>query len=324
MIAGNDNEELWSSDAEPQARRFRGFQEMLDRTHSHWALKSDCAGTFNARVRRRPVGDYALTVVDADPVTGARADADIRLEKNAYFCLLHLTAGDVALRQGRNESVLGRASVALWDSTRPAFFQSDKFIRQFAVLIPHQIATTIVPGIEEMSGRAIDGRTGLGHLLLSHLTRMHRTIETIDPEDRPAVLRATVELLAATFRPSEEITGTSPFRRALLARVQDYVLTHLDDPQLGPRSIAAAFQFSPRYLHRLFEETGVTVADWIRQRRLLASQSDLSNPACATLSITQIAMRRGFGGSSHFSNAFKQAFGMSPRDYRRQAHKPLN
>lgn len=324
MIAGSNSEESWSSDAEPLGRRFRRFQEMLDRTHSHWALKSDCASAFNARIRRRPVGDYALTWVDADPVTGVRADADIRLEKSAYFCLLHLTAGDVLLRQGRNESVLGRASVAVWDSTRPAFFRSDKVIRQFAILVPHRIATTVIPGIEEMSGCAIDGREGLGNVLFSHLARVHRTIDAIGPDDRPALMRATVELLAATFRPGADVAGTSAFRRALLARVQDYVLAHLGDPQLGPRSIAAAFQFSPRYLHRLFEETGVTVADWIRQRRLLASQCDLANPACATLSITQIAMRRGFGGSSHFSNAFKQAFGLSPRDYRRQAHKPVN
>ncbi|MFK5073667.1 hypothetical protein ACI4BE_29510, partial [Klebsiella pneumoniae] len=79
------------------------------------------------------------------------------------------------------------------------------------------------------------------------------------------------ELLGATFRPSVSRPGSSAFRRALLKRVQDYILVNLDSPGLSAASVAGAFRFSPRYLHRLFEEFGVTVGTWIRQRRLEAS-----------------------------------------------------
>jgi len=319
-VTGEDiNEEAWSSEGIPAARRFRGFQDMLDRTHSHWALESDCASMFNARVWRRPVDEFVLTQVEADSVTGTRKAADIRRETHGYFCLLYLSGGDVLLRQGANESVLGRASIAIWDSARPAKFISNGTIKQFAMLIPHRVATTIVPGIEERAGLAIDGHTGLGRILLSHLARMHRTIGTVEPAERTAVLRATVELLAATFKPAGKAGGSSAFRRAALARAQDFILANLDDPHLSPRTVAAACQFSARYLHRLFEDADVTVGDWIRTRRLHAIRADLENPACAGNTITQIALRRGFCGSSHLSNCFKQEFGMSPRDYRREA-----
>jgi AraC-like DNA-binding protein len=37
----------------------------------------------------------------------------------------------------------------------------------------------------------------------------------------------------------------------------------------------------------------------------------------ATLSISEICFRWGFNGSAHFSRAFKDRYGVSPRDYRK-------
>jgi AraC-like DNA-binding protein len=198
-------------------------------------------------------------------------------------------------------------------------FENSDELHQLSILIPHRTATMIVPGIEDMCGLTVDGSAGLGSILLSHLRQIHRTVETVDPQDRAAVLRATVELLAAAFRPEPDRIAGSAFRRALLGRVQEHILAHLGDPALSAATIAAAFRFSPRYLHRLFEEFGVTVGTWIRERRLMAARSDLASRAMAGFSITQIAMRHGFADASHFSHAFRDAFGLSPREYRQTA-----
>ncbi len=39
-------------------------------------------------------------------------------------------------------------------------------------------------------------------------------------------------------------------------------------PQLSPAAVAAAHHISLRSLHQLFHDEGLTVAGWIRQRRL--------------------------------------------------------
>jgi AraC-like DNA-binding protein len=46
---------------------------------------------------------------------------------------------------------------------------------------------------------------------------------------------------------------------------------------------------------------------------------DLSSPLCARLSISQICFRWGFNDSAHFSRAFRNQFGLSPREHRRAA-----
>ena len=87
-------------------------------------------------------------------------------------------------------------------------------------------------------------------------------------------------------------------------------------------SAAALYDFQVEKGHedefiRLFEEFDVTVGTWIRKRRLAASCTDLADKKLTSLSITEIAMRHGFADASHFSHAFKDEYGMSPREYRR-------
>ncbi|MFF0815549.1 helix-turn-helix domain-containing protein [Rhodococcus sp. NPDC003318] len=74
---------------------------------------------------------------------------------------------------------------------------------------------------------------------------------------------------------------------------------------------------SPRYLQKLFESEGETVTGWIRRRRLAKCRDDLADPRLARHSIGAIGARHGLTDSSHFSKAFKEEFGLSPRDFRR-------
>ncbi|WP_196443753.1 helix-turn-helix domain-containing protein [Planomonospora sp. ID67723] len=107
-------------------------------------------------------------------------------------------------------------------------------------------------------------------------------------------------------------------RRALAAEVHAFILTNLGDAHLSPDAIAAAHHISLRYLHRLFHDDGHTVAGWIRQRRLQRCRRDLADPRLAAHTISSIAARWGFTSPAHFSQAFRSAYGLSPRQFRRQ------
>lgn len=309
--------ETWSSGALPRSRQFAGFQSALCRAHAQWDLKADAASGYFAEVKRNQVDDFQLTRVYCDPVKGERSK-DVIKRSDGFFCVLFLDYGRTYLRQGSNEAVVASQQVALWDSTRPAMFESSEPVCQVSLLLPHHIGTAMVSGIEDMCGTSINASAGLGQMLYSHLRQLNDNIDHVPEHDRPAVLRATVELIGAAFRPDLDLQG-SGFRRALIRRVQDYILANLHDPELSPARIAGEFRFSVRYLHRLFEETDHTAGGWIRKRRLLAAQAALRSSSNAGISVTEIAMRCGFADQSHFSHAFKQEFGVSPRDYRLSA-----
>ena len=83
--------------------------------------------------------------------------------------------------------------------------------------------------------------------------------------------------------------------------------------------IAAAHHISLRSLHQLFHDEGLTVAGWIRRRRLECCRRDLSDPALAARPVAAIAARWGFSSAGDFSRAFRAAHGLPPAEYRRSA-----
>jgi AraC-like DNA-binding protein len=71
-----------------------------------------------------------------------------------------------------------------------------------------------------------------------------------------------------------------------------------------------------RYLHKLFEPEGVSVSEWIRNKRLDHCQRDLLNPALADQTIVTIAARWGLTNGAQFSRLFRATYGCSPREHR--------
>jgi AraC-like DNA-binding protein len=108
-------------------------------------------------------------------------------------------------------------------------------------------------------------------------------------------------------------------RQALLQRIDGFIDQHLGDPELSPGMVATANHISVRYLHKLFQEHDLTVAAWIRRRRLDRCRRDLADPELWARPVGAIGARWGFIDGAHFSRVFRAAFGIPPRQYRRQA-----
>jgi AraC-like DNA-binding protein len=105
-------------------------------------------------------------------------------------------------------------------------------------------------------------------------------------------------------------------QQALLLIIQNFIEQHLDDPDLDPAAIAAAHHISVRSLYRLFSSHQMTVAGWVRARRLDRCRQDLSDPRLRQRPVHVIGIRWGLSDSAHFSRVFKAAFGLTPNDYR--------
>jgi AraC family transcriptional regulator len=81
--------------------------------------------------------------------------------------------------------------------------------------------------------------------------------------------------------------------------------------------LARVVNYSPGHFLRLFKkEVGITPADFHLRWRLEAARDELHQPG---RSVTEVALRFGFSSSQHFSRAFHQAFGATPRQDRGRA-----
>jgi AraC family transcriptional regulator len=102
----------------------------------------------------------------------------------------------------------------------------------------------------------------------------------------------------------------------VVQRVRAYALVRLDQ-HLTLSTLARRADCSPFQLCRAFRQaTGGTVHRWLLRLRLLASLERVAEPRS---DLTTVALDFGFASHSHFTAAFRRAFGLTPSDLRRRA-----
>jgi acetamidase/formamidase/AraC-like DNA-binding protein len=144
-----------------------------------------------------------------------------------------------------------------------------------------------------------------------------RNLETLSDTEWAAVAQGLADLLPTFVAPTTEAGGTAT-QAAILHRLCQTIERKLDDPELTPARVAETEGISERYMQKLFEGSGSSFTHYLRERRLQRTSAELSNPAEAHHSISEIAYRNGFNDSAHFSRAFRHRFGLSPREFRQQ------
>jgi AraC-like DNA-binding protein len=127
-----------------------------------------------------------------------------------------------------------------------------------------------------------------------------------------------LDLLAAVMADLAGLRLALP-RQAQLVRARRYIADHLSEPDLSAAIVAEALGMSIRYLYQLFRDENESPFRWILRRRLELAAGLLTDSSRTGRSITDIAFSVGFKDTAHFSRAFKDWHGLSPRDYRERA-----
>src|SRR5262245_8893190 len=134
------------------------------------------------------------------------------------------------------------------------------------------------------------------HILVRHLTRWH--------SNAPARERRELDLQVSV----------NPLRRALMQRVEEYIMVNLSR-DISLKSLAGVACMSIDHFLRSFRAaTGTTPHRYVLDKRLQeASQMLKSGDA----PIASVAAQCGFRSPSHFAVQFHAHFGVSPSAYRR-------
>jgi AraC-like DNA-binding protein len=128
---------------------------------------------------------------------------------------------------------------------------------------------------------------------------------------------ATVQLVRALIVSAveDERSARSVLSDALAARIFAYVRQHLTDTDLTPLKIAHVHDISLRYLYKICDAADVRLMEGIMEERLEGARRDLSAPHSSFGSVSLVARKWCFKDPSHFSNRFRRAYGVSPREF---------
>jgi AraC-like DNA-binding protein len=315
-------DDAWSSEALPAHRQFEAWREVIVDAHLSWDIPRITCDGFAARMRQHRAGGVRLTDCTAPArVTGVRQRAQIRRDQAAYLTLVHIAQGAETLVFGNDHEVhLTEGQFTLWDSEQPMAFATAPGLRQVSLLVPEGELTRRMPRVRDLIGRPMDGRSGLGGLFIDHLQALMTRLGQVRTEQREAVLDGTLDLLALSLGQQAALPRPR-LRQFVLEQVLRHIEQHLHDPELNVRQIAHRFGMSERNLHKLFETTGATVSQHIRDQRLAMCRRDLSSSTLAHRHVAEIARHWGFGDTSHFGKLFRAAYGVSPGQCRSQTVK---
>jgi AraC family transcriptional regulator len=101
-----------------------------------------------------------------------------------------------------------------------------------------------------------------------------------------------------------------------MKRVNEYILAHLAEP-LSLETLAQQIGYSAYHFARLFRETtNITPHQFVLSKRLERAEYLLAE---TNLPLSQVTLEVGFQSQSHFTQAFKSLFGVTPRHYRQRS-----
>jgi len=309
---------IFDSKTLPAGKRRQAWQDAICEIY----LRVDCAAesqsSYDGFVREIRFGDVTLTDTLSSPQSVMRQSRHIaQLEKDCYFMGL-AQSGSINIRQANSSMTMHAGVGALFNANEPYELRCDTKLRSFWVELPRQAFASRFDSKRPPLTAHLNLSRGLGRIAVEFCSALALEGGSLDPQSRVRLGEQFMDILALAIsaepdRPSTE--SCVPSGRLLLVR--NYIDEHLSDPNLSLAEIAKNNGISLRTLHQLFHPMGMSASEWLRTRRLQRCYDLLTSPQHEAKTITEIAYSVGFNSSSHFSNLFREQFGLRPSDARK-------
>ena len=272
--------------------------------------------TMNGWMFRHPFGDltFVRSVTRGSHRT-MRTERLIRQSTQNVFFVGFMLRGLALLKQGGHSAELRRGDIAVLDSTRTYSIEIPHAFDAMWVAVPRHRLDARLRSPRNSMARRIDGSSGVGHLASNLLIAALEEAPKISESEANRISNHLLDLVALCVdqeNTEAQEPGATLHQQSLLRRIQHFIEENLDDEELSIALISRAHAISVRYLRKLFEREGTSIARWIRIRRLERCRADLEDARFKGHSVNKIAFAHGFQNITSFNRAFRARFGFPP------------
>ncbi|MFE4517775.1 helix-turn-helix domain-containing protein [Kitasatospora sp. NPDC056783] len=276
----------------------------------------------------RQLGHLLFITTEAGPrryTRGPREIARGTRQAEGFFVVAVMGATGAVVRQDGRTVEVPAGAVSFWYTETPHVVDYPDGVDVRVCLLPRRAFGVRDEQLERVTATVADPGGPVAALVKqSLLTLAERAEDCPGPAagrlachfaDLVATL-VTEQASLLTRQASRDAPATEDSRHARIWEIHAHVDRHLKDPELGPKTIAAAHGISVRSLHKIFEGEGTTVSRLIQRRRLQASAEDLTREDGGDSTVSGVAQRWGFTDPAHFSRLFRASYGISPSRWR--------
>lgn len=309
----------------PARERLEFWAESSCRAYLPLQVRSAERTGFWARMWASELGPLSVFRITTAANTMIRTSRAVAADDPECLDVSLVLRGRLNSAQGGRNAVACSGDLISKETSHPVVLRAEEPFESISVRVPFVLLGADAVEIARSTAITISGRTGAPSVAARLFVELSSALEgeRVTPEEVPALVDRVVGAIRSLYAGNAAVAHAARLRsRAeILLAVDSYIEGNLGDPTLGPEQIARASFISTRYLHKLFEAEGTSVCSWIRTARLERCRRDLLDPALDHQTILSIAARWGLPGAQQFSRLFRNAYGCSPRDLRREARR---
>lgn len=272
-------------------------------------------GKFHTRYRAQQVGDVEFAEITSSSRQCIRVDAPRQESRDCFYLALQVV-GDFHGGLGGQECHAGPQTFLLLDSRAPHWREMGPGCQLLNVRLPRMMIDRHLDDSAAAIMQPVNARIGQAAVAWEFAHSIWRRRDELGAglPRMTALLGCMVASLFAVPANKGQTSSTVVFQRHRLLQCID---DQLRNPQFNVARAADCCGISRRYVHLLMQGTGRTFTRYLLERRLAECHDEIR----ATLggrvrSLTDIAFSWGFNDIAHFSRAFRNHYGQSPREFR--------
>ncbi len=296
----------------PLSARQEWLRDMIAREYT----KVEVSAPTNIQLRDQttiyPWEQLKLSTVSSNGIKIQRLKAEPYAANQDNYLAVLLLSGRYMIAQDGREVFLQPGEMTIYDATKPHLIHCPEAFSKVIVSVPKKIMRERLFGVELCTARKVSSQAGVGLIaanLIGSITTQLKQMDVMTFNRLSEVALDSITLAFATTRPQHYELSRS--RSFVLHQIKSFVEHHLTDPDLTPHVIAQAVQCTPRYINMLLQEENTSLMRYVLSRRLKHCYDALVASNNQHQRISDIAFQWGFNDISHFSRAFKQAFGVT-------------
>ena len=274
------------------------------------------AAAFHAEARLYTLGSFVYSEAAASHRYVLRRTPEdvVRTGIDHLTINLHLAGAYSGVADGA-PFLAQPGDVSFIDYGRPFEFEVSAF-RSHALTVPRSAMPESMRH-RDLAGLIAPSGSVATEFLIQTIRAFGLAVPKMTRPEAEAAARAIVSLAdgASCHTQRRDLRSNSKPHLKLYDRARAEIATNLGVETLSPETIAGKLGVSRTTLYNLFKPRGGIQA-YIRECRLHACYETLASDLRPDETIGAIAARYGFPREAHFSRAFKQRYGVTPKQMR--------